>query len=89
MTQKQKKQITRKEMLRAVLTTAAVSALPASATANQPMTPDPAPDKAADTALTLDDLKAAEKVAGLTFTDAERAQMLDAGRQTVDRENDR
>ena len=81
MTQKQKKQITRKEMLRAVLTTAAVSALPASATANQPMTPDPAPDKAADTALTLDDLKAAEKVAGLTFTDAERAQMLDAVRQ--------
>ncbi len=81
MTQKQKKQITRKEMLKAVLTTAAASALPVAATANQPMTPEPAPDTATDTALTLDDLKAAEKVAGLTFTDAERTQMLESVRQ--------
>lgn len=61
----------RKDLLVSLLSTAALAAIPASAFALAPEGP-----------ITLEDLRAAAKVAGVSFTDAELKAILDSVRQT-------
>jgi Asp-tRNA(Asn)/Glu-tRNA(Gln) amidotransferase A subunit family amidase len=64
--------LSRKQFVKGLLLTAAATAIPMEALAQDPDAPaPPAPDE-----VTLEDLKAMERIAGISFTDEERKSLL-------------